>query len=310
MTHILVTGGAGFIGCNFVRAAVSNGYGVTVLDKLTYAGNKKNFSGLGANFIKGDITKKSDVEKSMKGTDIVVNFAAETHVDRSISDAGPFINTNVFGTYTLLEASVKANVKKFVHISTDEVYGSAVKGFFKETDTLNPRNPYSATKAAAEHIVYSYAITHGLPAVITRSSNNFGPYQNNEKFIPKLITNSMTNKPLPIYGKGENIRDWIYVEDNCEAIISVIERGKNGEVYNIGGGNEHKNIEISKMILNILKKPLSLIHFVSDRKGHDFRYALDTQKIRALGWKPLYKFEDALKKTILWYKDNRWFWKL
>lgn len=308
---MLVTGGAGFIGCNFVKYAVLQGHKVTVLDKLTYAGNKKNLDDVKdrLKFIKGDIAKRSDAEKAMKGNDTVVNFAAETHVDNSIRDAKPFITSNVYGTYTLLEAARKFGVTKFLHISTDEVYGSTESGFFKETDALSPRNPYSATKAAAEHVVHAYFTTHNLPVIITRSSNNFGPFQNAEKLIPKLITNAMANKPLPIYGKGENIRDWLFVEDNCSGIMMAIEKGKNGEVYNIGGDNELRNIDIAKTILKQTGKPESLIQFVRDRPGHDFRYALNTVKIKKLGWKPKYRFEEAMKKTIEWYKSNRWFWQ-
>ncbi|MBI2578465.1 MAG: dTDP-glucose 4,6-dehydratase [Candidatus Aenigmarchaeota archaeon] len=311
MSSVLVTGGAGFIGCNFVHFLVSEGHDVAVLDKLTYAGNMKSLEGVKnkINFTKGDIANRSDAEKSMKGCDIVVNFAAETHVDRSIEDPEPFIRTNVFGTYMLLEAARKNNTEKFIHISTDEVYGSSDSGFFKESDPLSPGNPYSATKAAAEHLALSYANTYGIDAVVTRSSNNYGPYQNPEKLIPKMITNAMKNRPLPVYGKGTNIRDWLFVEDNCSAILKVIQNGKSGEVYNIGGGNEKKNTDVVKTILRILQKPETLIHFVPDRPGHDFRYALDIAKIKKLGWKPKHSFEQGLKKTIEWYANNTWFWQ-
>lgn len=311
MSRILVTGGAGFIGCNFVHFLVNEGHDVAVLDKLTYAGNMKSLDDVKnkINFMKGDITVKSDAEKSMKGCSIVVNFAAETHVDRSIEDPEPFIKTNVAGTHTLLEAARINGVEKFIHISTDEVYGSSASGFFKESDALNPRNPYSATKAAAEHLVLSYANTYGINAAVTRSSNNYGPYQNPEKLIPKMITNALKNKPLPVYGKGSNVRDWLFVEDNCSAILKVIQRGKSGEVYNIGGGNEKRNIDVVKTILKILRKPETLIQFVPDRPGHDFRYALDITKIKKLEWKPRHRFDEGIRKTIEWYINNKWFWQ-
>ncbi|MBI4018215.1 MAG: dTDP-glucose 4,6-dehydratase [Candidatus Aenigmarchaeota archaeon] len=311
MSSVLVTGGAGFIGCNFVRFLVKEGHEATVLDKLTYAGSMENLKDVKGriNFIKGDIAEKRDAEKAIKGCEIVVNFAAETHVDRSIQDPEPFIRSNVFGMHALLDAARRHDVKKFIHISTDEVYGSAAKGFFIETDTLSPRNPYSATKAAAEQLGIAYANTYGIKLMITRSSNNYGPYQNAEKFIPKMITNALQNKQMPIYGAGKNIRDWIFVEDNCTGILAVIKKGRTGEIYNIGGGNEKRNIDAARTILKILGKPESLLTFVADRPGHDFRYALDTAKARKLGWKPAHTFEAGMKKTIEWYKNNTWFWQ-
>lgn len=311
MSDILVTGGAGFIGCNFTRFAADRGHRITVIDKLTYAGSMKNLADIRKkiNFIKGDITSQDDVEKAAKGCNTIVNFAAETHVDRSIQDPEPFIRTNMLGTYALLEAARKHNVEKFVHISTDEVYGSSEKGFFSESDPLNPRNPYSATKAAADHLVLSYVNTYGIKAAITRSSNNYGPFQNKEKFIPKMITSALQNKQLPVYGRGLNIRDWLFVEDNCSAILTVVQKGKLGEIYNIGGESEKRNTEVAKSILKILGKPESLVKFVPDRPGHDFRYALDIAKIKKLGWKPEHNFEEGLKKTIEWYRNNEWFWK-
>lgn len=303
---LLVTGGCGFIGSNFARLA-SERHDVTVFDKLTYAGSRKNIEGLDAEFIRGDITRKEDVKRVVKGCDTVVHFAAETHVDNSIKDPAIFITTNVVGTQVLLECA-RGNVKKFIHISTDEVYGSSEKGFFLESDRLNPRNPYSATKAAAEHLVTSYFITYGLPCIITRSSNNFGPRQNSEKFIPKMITNALAGKKLPVYGKGANIRDWLFVEDNCEAIMAALEKAKPGEIYNVGAGGEMTNLEVAKTILDITGKPESLISFVPDRPGHDFRYALNTEKIRKLGWKPRHTFREAIRKTVRWYMENKWFW--
>jgi dTDP-glucose 4,6-dehydratase len=308
---MLVTGGAGFIGCNFVRLAAALGYDITVIDKLTYAGSLRNLDDVKSRikFFKGDIGSDHDVSAAMEGVDTVVNFAAETHVDRSIKDPLPFIETNVLGTHVILNEARKHDIKKFVHISTDEVYGSINHGVFKEGDTLDPKNPYSATKAAAEHLVLSYVNTYGMKATVTRSSNNYGPYQNPEKFIPKIITNAMQDKPIPVYGNGTNIRDWIYVEDNCSGIIAVVENGATGEIYNIGGGQEKTNIDVVKTILNIMGKPETLIHFISDRPGHDFRYALDSSKVKRLGWKPHYDFEAGLRKEIDWYMKNSWFWQ-
>ena len=312
--RILVTGGAGFIGSNFVHYMLKTHpeYEITVLDKLTYAGRIENLKGLEdrITFLKGDICKKEDAEKAMSGCDIVFHFAAESHVDRSIDGASAFIETNVFGTYVLLEAARKLNVKKFVHISTDEVYGEIEEGSFKETDILNPRNPYSASKAGAELLAKSYFTTHGLPVVITRSSNNFGPCQFPEKLIPLFITNLFNNKKVPVYGDGLNVRDWLFVTDNCEAIDVCSLKGKDGEVYNIGGGNEKTNIWITKFILKELGKGEDMIEFVKDRPGHDKRYSLDCRKMtEQTGWKPKHDFETALKETIKWYKENEWWWK-
>ncbi len=312
---ILVTGGAGFIGSNFIRYLLNKypDYKIINLDKLTYAGNLDNLKDIQNNprhiFIKGDICDKKIVEETVKDSiDAIVNFAAETHVDRSIADAGSFIKTDVFGTYRLLEASRKYDIK-FVQISTDEVYGSIENGSFKETDPLKPSSPYSASKAGADLLTHSYYTTYNLPVLITRSSNNFGPYQHPEKLIPLFITNALQDKPLPLYGDGKNVRDWIYVLDNCKAIDLVLHKGKEGESYNIGTGNEKTNLEMTHMILQELKKPKSLISSVKDRPGHDRRYSLDSTKIRKLGWKPQHEFEDAFKETIKWYKDNEWWWK-
>ena len=309
---ILITGGAGFIGCNFVKYMLEKypDDEIAVLDKLTYAGRIENLQDVmdKITFIKGDICNKEDVEKG-KECNIIFNFAAETHVDRSIIDAGVFVKTDVMGTYTLLEYARKHDVEKYIQISTDEVYGSIEKGAFKEADILDPSSPYSASKAGAELLVKAYHKTYGLPVLITRSSNNIGPYQYPEKLIPVLILNALHDKPLPIYGDGLNVRDWIYVLDNCEAIDLVSQKGKSGEIYNIGAGNERTNIEIVNLILEELNKPKSLINFVKDRPGHDFRYSLDTKKIRGLGWVPRYKFEDAMKETIRWYVDNEWWWR-
>jgi len=310
--RVLITGGAGFIGCNFVRYMLKKypKEEIVVLDKLTYAGRLENLQDImdKITFIKGDICDREDVEK-VKECDVIFNFAAETHVDRSIIDAGVFVKTDVMGTYTLLEYARKHEVEKYIQISTDEVYGSIEEGSFKEDDILDPSSPYSASKAGADLLVKAYHKTYGLPVLITRSSNNFGPFQYPEKLIPVLILNALHNNPLPIYGEGKNVRDWIYVLDNCEAIDVVFQKGKTGAAYNIGGGTEKTNIEIANVILEELDKPKSLIKFVEDRPGHDFRYSLDTKKIKGLGWKPRYEFEDAIKETIRWYEENEWWWK-
>lgn len=313
MTKILITGGAGFIGSNFVHYMLKHHpeYEIVVLDKLTYAGRKENLQDVldKITFVKGDICDKEVVEKVVKDCDFVVNFAAETHVDRSIIEAGSFVLTDVFGTYNLLEACRKFDVKRFMQISTDEVYGHILEGSFKEEDKLNPRNPYAASKAGADLLVKTYFETYGLPVVITRSTNNYGPYHHPEKFIPKCIIYALLNKKIPVYGTGKNVRDWLYVEDNCEAIDLVLHKGKNGEIYNIAGKQELENIEVVKTILRLMGKPEGLIEFVKDRPGHDLRYSLDISKIEKLGWKPKTTFEEGIKKTIEWYKGNEWWWK-
>lgn len=315
MKRLLITGGAGFIGSNFIRhmLAKHDDFYITNLDKLTYCGNPENLKDLAGNknyrFVKGDIADPKKVDNLVKGCDVVVNFAAETHVDRSINDAAEFIRTNVFGTYVLLEAAKKHGVGLFLQISTDEVYGSISEGLFTEKHPLSPNSPYSATKASADMLAGSYFVTYKLPVVITRSSNNFGPYQYPEKVIPLFITNALENKKLPLYADGSNVRDWLFVEDNCEAIEAVIAKGSPGEVYNIGGGNEITNMELTHAILDITGKPKSLIKFVKDRPGHDKRYALDIAKIKALGWRPRHDFNGALELTVEWYKNNKSWWK-
>ena len=288
-------------------------YKIVNLDKLTYAGNLDNLRDIEKDprykFIKGDICDKKTVERAMKDCDAVINFAAESHVDRSIIDAGTFVKTDIFGTYILLETAKKYNIEKYIQISTDEVYGSIKEGSFKETDPLKPNSPYSASKASADLLVRSYYITHNLPVLITRSSNNYGPYQYPEKLIPLFTINALNNKPLPVYGTGNNVRDWLYVLDNCSGIDTVLHKGEIGEIYNIGGNTEKTNLEITYLILEVLDKPKSLITFVEDRKGHDFRYSLDTTKIESLGWKREYNFEEAMKETIEWYKNNEWWWR-
>ncbi|MDD5556200.1 MAG: dTDP-glucose 4,6-dehydratase [bacterium] len=314
--RILVTGGAGFIGSNFIRHALRARPGCSIvnLDKLTYAGNLDNLRDVESDpryrFVRGDIADPAAVGGIMAGgVDAVVNFAAETHVDRAIGAADDFIRTDVYGAYVLLEAARSRGVRKFIQISTDEVYGSIEEGSFVETDPLMPRNPYAASKAGADRLAYSYWATHRLPVVITRASNNFGPYQYPEKVIPLFVTNALRDIPLPLYGDGMNVRDWLFVLDHCAAIDFLLDRGEDGEVYNIGGGNELTNIELTNLILDHLGKPRTLIRRVKDRQGHDRRYSLDCGKIGRLGWRPATEFERALRETIDWYASNEWWWE-
>jgi len=311
---ILVTGGAGFIGSNFVKYILkTSNTKVINLDKLTYSGNLENLKDVAKNarykFVKGDICDKRLVSKLVKGCEAIINFAAESHVDRSIKDAKEFVRTNVTGTQVLLDAAKKYKIRRFVHISTDEVYGSIDKGYFTEKSPLMPNSPYAASKAAADLLARSYFITHKLPVIIVRSSNNFGPYQYPEKIIPLFVTNALLNRKVPLYADGSNVREWLYVLDNCDAINFALKHGKAGEIYNIAGGNEMRNIDLTKKILGLLGKKKSLIKFVKDRPGHDRRYALGFEKIKKLGWKPRHKFNDALKETVLWYKENDKWWK-
>lgn len=314
--RLLVTGGAGFIGSNFIRYIIKKypDYKIINLDKLTYAGNLDNLKDIKNNsnytFIKGDICDRKIVDELAGDVEAIVNFAAESHVDRSIIDASDFIRTNIDGTYNLLEATKRYNISHLIHCSTDEVYGSIEEGSFTETSPLSPSSPYAASKASADMLVHSYRITFNLPVIIARSSNNFGPYQYPEKIIPLFITNALEDKPLPLYGDGMNVRDWLYVIDNCEGIDLILHRGREGEIYNIGGGNELRNIDLTRMVLKILGKPESLIQPVKDRPGHDRRYSLDSSKIeRELGWTPNFNFERALEETVKWYVDNHWWWK-
>ena len=313
--QILVTGGLGFIGSNFIRHILSkySDYKIINLDKVTYAANFDNLKGMEKNknysFVKGDICDAKIVDKLAKDKDIILNFAAETHVDRSIEDAGSFIRTDVAGTYTLLEAAKKHNIKKFIQISTDEAYGSIEKGSFTEDSLLQPNSPYSASKAGADLIARSYNKTFDVPVITTRSSNNFGPCQYPEKIMPLFITNLLEGRKVPVYGDGLNVRDWLYVTDNCEAIDFVMHNGKIGEIYNIGADNEKTNLEITKLLLKELGKDESSIKYVKDRPGHDRRYSINSSKLRKLGWKPRFKFESALKETISWYKNNQNWWK-
>jgi dTDP-glucose 4,6-dehydratase len=316
--RILVTGGAGFIGSNFVIYMLNKypNYQIINLDALTYAGNLENLKDIVENenytFIKGDIGDRMLIESIFQnGIDIVANFAAESHVDRSILDPEIFVRTNVVGTQVLLEAAKKYSVKKFVQVSTDEVYGTLGEtGLFTEETPLQANSPYSASKAGGDLLVRAYHETFGLPVNITRCSNNYGPYQFPEKLIPLMISNALNDKTLPIYGDGLNIRDWLYVEDHCSAIDLVIHQGVNGEVYNVGGNNERTNMQIVTTILAELNKPESLITYVEDRLGHDRRYGIDATKITTeLGWKPEYHFETGIKATIRWYLDNETWWK-
>jgi dTDP-glucose 4,6-dehydratase len=312
---ILVTGGAGFIGSNFVRHVLTAhpDDAVVNFDKLTYAGNLENLRDVEKDpryrFLHGDIGDRAKVREAMEGVDAVVHFAAETHVDRSNAGAAEFLSTNVTGTFTLLEAARGLKVARFVAIGTDEVYGSIAKGGARELDPLNPSNPYSASKAAADLLARAYWTTHRLPVIVTRSSNNFGPYQYPEKVIPLFITNAIEDKPLPLYGDGRNVRDWLYVLDNCAAIDLVLRKGKEGEIYNIGGSHEVENIVLTRQVLHLVGKPETLITPVADRPGHDRRYALDSGKAHGLGWKPAHTFAKALEATVTWYKDHEAWWK-
>ncbi|MBI5553654.1 MAG: dTDP-glucose 4,6-dehydratase [Candidatus Diapherotrites archaeon] len=312
--HTLVTGGAGFIGSHFIRhrIAAHPHARLTNLDHLDYAASPQTVSELARlprySFIRGDITRPSDVKKAMKNADTVVHFAAQTHVDRSISDPFPFIHTNVQGTLTLLEEARKQDIEKFVHISTDEVYGSRLKGSFDEQSPLAPRNPYSASKAAADHLVQSYYETYGLPVCRVRPSNNFGPYQFPEKVIPFFITRLLDGQKVPLYGDGKNTRDWLYVEDTARAVDLVLRKGKAGEAYNIAPYNEKENIWITRFILKYLGLNDSRIQFVKDRPGHDRRYAMKAQKIRQLGWKPQVTLPEALRHTMDWYIIHSNWW--
>ncbi|MFQ5597142.1 MAG: dTDP-glucose 4,6-dehydratase [Nitrospiria bacterium] len=313
---ILVTGGAGFIGSNCVRYLLENhpDDSIVNLDKLTYAGNLDNLRGIGEDtrhrFVRGDICDEALVDRLAMETDAIIHFAAETHVDRSIVASDDFIQTNVMGTHRLLEASRKHHHRRFLHISTDEVYGSCLEGDFNEDAPLSPSSPYSASKASSDLLVLSYYKTYGLPAIITRCSNNYGPYQFPEKLIPLMITNALEDQPLPLYGDGLYVRDWLYVRDHCEAIDRVFQDGKQGEIYNIGAEGGRTNLEIIQAILKTLGKPQTLIRHVKDRPAHDRRYAVNPKKIQTeLGWQPAFSLEDALKKTIEWYCANQTWWR-
>jgi dTDP-glucose 4,6-dehydratase len=314
--RILVTGGCGFIGSNFIRLTLREHPEdqVVNLDKLTYAGNPRNLADLEGDprylFIHGDICDPAAVEEAFsRDPGLVVNFAAETHVDRSILEPEAFLRTDVFGTFRLLEAARRHGTPRYLQVSTDEVYGSIEEGSFDEDSPLNPSSPYSASKAGADLLVLSYVRTYGTPAMIVRSSNNFGPYQYPEKVIPLFITNLLEGKKVPLYGDGGNVRDWLYVEDNCRAIDTVLRKGEPGRVYNVGGGAEVTNLELTRRLLELLGKDESSIEYVADRPGHDRRYSIASDRVRGLGWRPSREFPEALARTVEWYRENRDWWE-
>ena len=314
---LLITGGAGFIGSNFIRYVLKKypAYEVINFDKLTYAGNLENLKDLEDDprytFIQGDIADENAVDAVVaQGVDVIINYAAETHVDRSITGPKDFIMTDVLGTYTLLEAVRKHGVKKYIQIGTDEVYGSTPEGSFVETDPFLPNSPYSAAKAGADHLCRAYNVTYGLPVIVTHSCNVYGPYQYPEKVIPLFTTNLMNGKKVPLYGDGSNIREWIYTEDHCSAVDAVLHKGKDGEVYNIGSGEEISNKELTMLILKEMGKDGDMIEYVEDRLGHDWRYSINSNKLQSeLDWKPEHKFEKALGETLKWYKENKEWWE-
>jgi len=317
--NLMVTGGAGFIGSNFVRYMLEKypDYNVIVYDKLTYAGNLDNLKDIAEQFadhyafVQGDICDAATVRESIHdhGVDTIINFAAESHVDRSIIDPDAFIKTDVYGTYVLLEATREFGLERMHQVSTDEVYGHVPEGASKEIDPVDPRSPYAASKTSADLLVNAYHITYDLPVTITRGANNIGPYQYPEKVVPLFVTNAIDNLPLPLYGDGLQVRDYQYVLDHCEAIDLVLHRGEVGSIYNIGTGTEMRNIDMAHLLLSILNKPESLIQPVRDRPGHDRRYALNVDKIRALGWEPAHTCEEAIDKTVHWYIENEWWWR-
>ena len=315
MRAVLVTGGAGFIGSNFIRHLLTHhDYQVINLDKLTYAGNLDNLLDVQDDpryrFVHGDICDPDTVRPLVEEADAIVHFAAESHVDRSIEEPGAFIQTDVFGTYILLEAARAAGIERFLHISTDEVYGPTPPGVqFDESAPFRPRSPYAASKAGGELQCWAFIETYGLPIVIARPANNVGPRQHPEKAVPLFVTNALDGEPLPVYGEGLQVRDRLYVDDHCEALDLLLHNGETGEAYNIAAGNERPNIEVAETILELLEKPKSLIRFVEDRLGHDERYSLVSEKIRALGWRPTNDFEAVIEKTVDWYRDNRWWWE-
>lgn len=312
--NLFVTGAAGFIGSNYVRQVLATtDDSITVFDALTYAGNRESLRDLDPDprftFVHGDITQRDQVNAAMAGHDAVVHFAAESHVDRSIASPDEFVHTNCDGTNVVCDVARTLEVERFVHISTDEVYGSIEKGSFVETDRLEPRSPYSASKAGSDLIALAYHETYGLPVIVTRSSNNFGPYQFPEKVIPLFATNLLNEKKVPLYGDGLNIRDWCFVEDNCAGVDLVLRNGQIGEIYNIGAGNEITNHDLTNSVLAILGHDDSMIEYVEDRLGHDRRYSIDTSKVRKLGWAPQREFAEALGSTVEWYRDNREWWE-
>jgi len=315
MKKLVVTGGAGFIGSNFVRRIAKRypDYKTTVYDALTYAGNPDNLEGLldgdRVTLVHGDIRDRDSVREVLRDADMVVNFAAESFVDRSILEPDSFITTDVLGSFVLLEAAREFGVQRFAQISTDEVYGSVEEGSSTELDAILPNSPYSASKAGGDLLARSYCMTYGLPVVVTRGSNTYGPYQHPEKLIPLFITNAIDDKPLPVYGDGSQVRDWLHVDDHCAAVDIALHEAPPGEVYNVGGGCERTNMEVTKLILDALGKPASLIEHVADRPGHDRRYSLNCDKIRALGWRVTKPFEEGIRETVEWYRDNQAWWR-
>ena len=315
MARLLVTGGMGFIGSAFVRRSLASMQDeVVVIDKLTYAGNRNNLrdhkDDPRLTFVQGDVCDRPLMDRLAKDADMVVHFAAETHVDRSILEAGTFVQTDVVGTFSVLEACRKADVRRMIHLSTDEVFGEAEGAPCTEDAPLKPKSPYAASKAGADRLAFSYFATYGLPVVITRCTNNYGPYQHPEKLIPLFVTNALEDKPLPVYGTGRNTRDWIHVDDHCAALEGLLEaKGVDGEVFNIGASEEHSVNEIAEAILKILGKPKNLLRRVEDRPGHVLRHAVDWSKIRSRGWKPSRSFRDGLRETVAWYRENAWWWQ-
>lgn len=315
MRKILVTGGAGFIGSNFIRHLLANHeYEIVNLDQLTYAGNLDNLRDIDDSpryrFVRGDIRDAELMRSLVAEVDAVAHFAAESHVDRSIEDPGSFIQTDVYGTFVLLEAARQHGVERFLHVSTDEVYGQSLPGQrFVETDPMGPRSPYAASKAGGELQCHAFVETYGLPVVVARPANNIGPRQHPEKAVPLFVTNAMDDEPLPVYGEGLQVRDRLYVDDHCAALDLLLHSGEVGQAYNISADNERPNIEVVHTILGLLEKPTSLIRFVEDRLGHDQQYSMDSTKIRALGWSPTHDFESAMEKTVAWYRENRWWWE-
>ncbi|MBN2329099.1 MAG: dTDP-glucose 4,6-dehydratase [Candidatus Omnitrophica bacterium] len=317
MQRILVTGGAGFIGSNFIQYMINTYKEVEIvnLDKLTYAGNLNNLRSVERDdrysFFQGDIADRQLVNEILccKKFDTIVNFAAETHVDRSINRPDDFLKTDIFGTFALLEAARQSDIKRYLQISTDEVYGSISEGSFSEDSSLTPSSPYSASKGGGDLLCLAYYKTYGLPTIITRAANNYGPFQYPEKIVPLFITNALEDQPLPLYGDGSQVREWLHVEDHCRALDAVLQNGRPGEIYNIGGYCEEKNRVIAETIVDLLKKPRELITYVDDRPGHDVRYSIDSGKVKSLGWQPQISLEEGLSKTVAWYKKNRKWWQ-
>ncbi|GMW00295.1 MAG: dTDP-glucose 4,6-dehydratase [Candidatus Hydrogenedentota bacterium] len=314
MKRVVVTGGAGFIGSNFVRYMLATYPEVHIVnvDKLTYAGNLENLKGIDESrhtFVKADIADPEAMDRAMEGADAIASFAADSHVDRSIMEAADFIATNVKGVHNILESAKKHGTKRILLVSTDEVYGSIAQGSFKETDPVNPRNPYSASKAGGELLGMSYFHTFGLPVIITRGSNTYGPYQYPEKVLPLFVTNAIDGEPLPLYGDGKNVRDWLYVEDHCRGVDHALRHGTPGNVYNVAGENERENVTLTHRILELTGRGHDLIKPVADRPGHDRRYSIDSTKLKALGWEPKMPWDDGVAKTVEWYQQNEWWWR-